>query len=70
MKLFRQSITAIIMLSRLSRAFVVPQSRRAISSTSVLHFAKEGQAEVVLVGCGAPNRGMGWYHALQMLEEK
>ena len=30
--------------------------------------AKTGQAEVVLVGCGAPNRGMGWYHAVQMLE--
>ncbi|KAL3777763.1 hypothetical protein ACHAW5_004986 [Stephanodiscus triporus] len=26
------------------------------------------RAEVVLVGCGAPNRGMGWYHAVQMLE--
>ena len=25
------------------------------------------QAEVVLVGCGAPGRGMGWYHAIQML---
>lgn len=25
------------------------------------------QAEVVLVGCGAPLRGMGWYHAVQML---
>eukprot|EP00527_Entomoneis_sp_CCMP2396_P008281 CAMPEP_0198141898 /NCGR_PEP_ID=MMETSP1443-20131203/4814_1 /TAXON_ID=186043 /ORGANISM="Entomoneis sp., Strain CCMP2396" /LENGTH=366 /DNA_ID=CAMNT_0043804783 /DNA_START=99 /DNA_END=1199 /DNA_ORIENTATION=- len=31
---------------------------------------KEGQAQVVLVGCGAPNRGMGWYHAVQMLKEK
>mmetsp|Transcript_9663 Transcript_9663/g.19480 ORF Transcript_9663/g.19480 Transcript_9663/m.19480 type:complete len:427 (+) Transcript_9663:57-1337(+) len=30
--------------------------------------AQVGQAEVVLVGCGAPNRGMGWYHAVQMLE--
>jgi predicted dehydrogenase len=30
--------------------------------------AKDGQAEVVLVGCGAPNRGMGWYHAVQMLD--
>ena len=30
--------------------------------------ARAGQAEVVLVGCGAPNRGMGWYHAIQMLE--
>jgi hypothetical protein len=28
---------------------------------------KETQAQVVLVGCGAPNRGMGWYHAEQML---
>jgi len=26
-----------------------------------------GQAEVVLVGCGCPLRGMGWYHAVQML---
>jgi len=32
--------------------------------------AKAGQAEVVLVGCGAPNRGMGWYHAVQMLEDQ
>jgi predicted dehydrogenase len=31
-------------------------------------YANPGQAEVVLVGCGAPNRGMGWYHAIQMLE--
>jgi len=30
--------------------------------------AKAGQSEVALVGCGAPNRGMGWYHAIQMLE--
>jgi hypothetical protein len=29
--------------------------------------AGTGQAEVVLMGCGAPNRGMGWYHAEQML---
>jgi len=26
-----------------------------------------GQAEVILVGCGCPLRGMGWYHAVQML---
>ena len=32
--------------------------------------AKTNQAEVVLVGCGAPNRGMGWYHAVQMLDKK
>jgi hypothetical protein len=47
-------------------------SRRAISSTTVIHqaAASESQAEVVLVGCGAPNRGMGWYHAVQMLDKK
>merc|ERR1719445_1403562 len=28
---------------------------------------KEGQAEVILVGCGCPLRGMGWYHAVQLL---
>ena len=27
----------------------------------------KAQAEVVLVGCGCPLRGMGWYHAVQML---
>lgn len=27
----------------------------------------ENQAEVILVGCGCPLRGMGWYHAVQML---
>ena len=29
-----------------------------------------GIAEVVLVGCGAPSRGMGWYHAEQLLKGK
>ena len=32
--------------------------------------AGENQCEVVLVGCGAPSRGMGWYHAEQMLKGK
>ena len=41
----------------------------SLSSNSARYFAAQsGQAEVVLVGCGAPNRGMGWYHAIQMLE--
>ena len=26
--------------------------------------------EVVLVGCGAPGRGMGWYHGEQLLKQK
>jgi predicted dehydrogenase len=52
-------------------------SRNAIGKTASrsyagksINLAKEGQAEVILVGCGAPNRGMGWYHAVQMLEEQ
>jgi len=28
---------------------------------------ESNQCEVVLVGCGCPLRGMGWYHAVQML---
>ena len=30
----------------------------------------ENQAEVILVGCGAPLRGMGWYHAVQLLGDR
>eukprot|EP00522_Entomoneis_paludosa_P002387 CAMPEP_0172474930 /NCGR_PEP_ID=MMETSP1065-20121228/69608_1 /TAXON_ID=265537 /ORGANISM="Amphiprora paludosa, Strain CCMP125" /LENGTH=396 /DNA_ID=CAMNT_0013233123 /DNA_START=650 /DNA_END=1840 /DNA_ORIENTATION=- len=52
-----------------TRRVVTPANTRAISSSS-LRFAEEGQAEVILVGCGAPNRGMGWYHAVQMLDKK
>ena len=54
-------------------AFVSRQTTRTQQrgiSSSFLRFAEEGQAEVILVGCGAPNRGMGWYHAVQMLEKK
>lgn len=25
-------------------------------------------SQVILVGCGVPKRGMGWYHAKQMLD--
>lgn len=28
------------------------------------------QCEIVLVGCGAPLRGMGWYHAQQLLNNE
>jgi hypothetical protein len=74
----KQSLIAstVIMFSlaaRRSAAFTVNrgvgQATRAYGGTNLM-FAKEGQAEVILVGCGAPNRGMGWYHAIQMLEDK
>jgi len=62
--------------ARRASAFVIngPSQARSVAnraySTSRIMFAKDGQAEVILVGCGAPNRGMGWYHAVQMLEDK
>ena len=62
--------------ARRASAFVIngPSRARSVAnraySTSRIMFAKDGQAEVILVGCGAPNRGMGWYHAVQMLEDK
>jgi len=46
------------------------QATRSFSRTTLSSAAVDGQAEVVLVGCGAPNRGMGWYHAIQMIEGK
>ena len=51
-------------------AAAIKSSSPASSTTAIIRTmaAKAGQAEVVLVGCGAPNRGMGWYHAIQMLE--
>ena len=51
-----------------SRAASSPLLRAAASGAIRTLAAGAGQAEVVLVGCGAPDRGMGWYHAVQMLE--
>ncbi|CAB9497990.1 expressed unknown protein [Seminavis robusta] len=53
-----------------ARPLVGRNVARTFVTPSLAVAATEGQAEVVLVGCGAPNRGMGWYHAVQMLEEK
>jgi hypothetical protein len=76
MKLQLSTIMFASLAARQASAFAIngrSQTRtlasRAFSKTHAM-FAKEGQAEVILVGCGAPNRGMGWYHAVQMLEEK
>lgn len=48
-------------------------SHRSLSQfgrSNIVMKAGPGQCEVVLVGCGAPNRGMGWYHGIQMIEKK
>jgi hypothetical protein len=52
--LSRTAVTAF--LSRARSAAPPSLAARSISGSS-LCFAKQGQAEVVLVGCGAPNRG-------------
>jgi len=54
---------------RLSSSSARSMSAGAFRSTLQMN-AESGQAEVVLVGCGAPNRGMGWYHGIQMVEKK
>ena len=68
---------ALIMFSALSRSsafvaksFARPGAVRTFVAPTLAVSAESGQAEVVLVGCGAPNRGMGWYHAVQMLDKK
>jgi hypothetical protein len=65
------TITMFSLAARRTAGFTLNRASaaRAYGSSSLM-FAKEGQAEVILVGCGAPNRGMGWYHAVQMLEDK
>eukprot|EP00586_Coscinodiscus_wailesii_P007334 CAMPEP_0172492014 /NCGR_PEP_ID=MMETSP1066-20121228/22977_1 /TAXON_ID=671091 /ORGANISM="Coscinodiscus wailesii, Strain CCMP2513" /LENGTH=413 /DNA_ID=CAMNT_0013261373 /DNA_START=66 /DNA_END=1307 /DNA_ORIENTATION=+ len=70
------SKNAVRAFSRLSTGTVSGNVRQMSSASSafrptfVASAAVEGQAETILVGCGAPNRGMGWYHAIQMLEKK
>lgn len=62
---FLSLIAANAMLSRSAVAFLSrAKTTRTIFSGSSLCFAKEGQAEVVLVGCGAPNRGMWLLNSL------
>ena len=51
------------MAKNLRLAFVPRVTSTSSTTSSQVNYAKDGQAEVVLVGCGAPNRGMGWYHA-------
>lgn len=49
---------------RSASSFVTKAQVRSVSARAfrptLAATAKVGQAEVVLVGCGAPNRGMGW----------
>ena len=39
-----------------------------LSAVERLRGGEAAKCNVILVGCGLPKRGMGWYHAKQMLE--
>ena len=59
--------------SSLSRSRVLQhqqQSTRgdALATVQCLRGGGGDKCDVILVGCGVPKRGMGWYHAKQMLD--
>jgi hypothetical protein len=74
MNFSKMTLTAFALSLGRTSGFVARQGAAVRSastfSRTLTMKAEEGQAEVILVGCGAPNRGMGWYHAIQMLEKK
>jgi hypothetical protein len=51
------SLATVVARSTTAAAFVARSSSRTFTTATALRAAKAGQAEVVLVGCGAPNRG-------------
>jgi len=62
-------------LALLASASDVQQSRLSMSRVTRgsqelqrLRGGDDGKCDVILVGCGVPKRGMGWYHGKQMLE--
>jgi len=56
--------------SRLSQSQILrPQPESGLASAlQRLRGGGTAQCDVVLIGCGVPKRGMGWYHAKQMLD--
>jgi hypothetical protein len=77
MQLIQATTALAIMFSSFARttgfvakSFARPTTTRSFVSPTLAVAAEKGQAEVILVGCGAPNRGMGWYHAVQMLDDR
>ena len=55
----------VVQQSRLSRSRVTAQPTAGVER---LRGGADGKCDVILVGCGVPKRGMGWYHGKQMLE--
>jgi len=54
--------------SRLGLSRVTSRSSPACALQRLRGGANRQTCDVVLVGCGVPKRGMGWYHAKQMLD--
>ncbi|KAL1503620.1 hypothetical protein AB1Y20_012097 [Prymnesium parvum] len=56
--------------SRLSHSRVLQPSSAPNTPAPLerLRGGGDGKCDVILVGCGVPKRGMGWYHAKQMLD--
>ena len=58
----RQILSSSATLLRRASASPLVYSRGAAA------FLSSASCDVVLVGCGVPGRGMGWYHAKQLLD--
>ena len=55
--------------SRLQQSQVLrPQAAEGLMSVVDRLRGGATKCDVILVGCGVPKRGMGWYHAKQMLD--
>jgi len=54
--------------SRVAQSRVVSQPTGGLASQTERLRGGSTKCDVILVGCGVPKRGMGWYHAKQMLE--
>lgn len=54
------------MLASLTRTAARPLGPQIVARLSAR--ALSAKCDVVVVGCGVPGRGMGWYHAKQMLD--
>ena len=56
--------------SRLSQSQVLRPQPAESGLASALQRLRGGstKCDVILIGCGVPKRGMGWYHAKQMLD--
>ena len=55
-------------MSRIAAPMPRDDLRDVVDRLHRLRGGDAGKCDVVLVGCGVPKRGMGWYHGKQMLD--